>query len=91
MTNPARDMAVKHYTTSRPDLEHQLAFFSALWEAQDAAAADSPTERDTLAPRRAIRNGCAKSSLLRISGRAEFTSLQGASSIELIGNGSLRK
>lgn len=41
MTNPARDMAVKHYSTSRPDLEHQLAFFSALWEAQDAAAADS--------------------------------------------------
>lgn len=41
MTNPAREKAIKHYVTVRPDLEHQLDFFTKLWEAQDTFAEEA--------------------------------------------------
>jgi len=38
MSNVARDKAVKHYVSTRPDLERQLEFFTSLWDAQDEIA-----------------------------------------------------
>lgn len=55
MSNTARTKAIEHYATTRPDLEQQLRFFEALWDAQDeiaeAAAAYEPasTEETTQA------------------------------------------
>ena len=41
MSNTARTKAIEHYVASRPDLEQQLRFFEALWDAQDEIAQDA--------------------------------------------------
>ncbi|MEA5074953.1 MAG: formate dehydrogenase accessory protein FdhE [Coriobacteriia bacterium] len=38
MSNTARTKAIEHYISTRPDLEQQLRFFEALWDAQDDIA-----------------------------------------------------
>lgn len=41
MSNVARTKAVEHYIGARPDLEHQMRFFAALWDIQDEIAAQA--------------------------------------------------
>ncbi|MDY0341527.1 MAG: formate dehydrogenase accessory protein FdhE [Coriobacteriia bacterium] len=41
MSNAARVKAIDHYIAVRPDLEQQLRFFAALWDAQDGFAAET--------------------------------------------------
>jgi hypothetical protein len=50
MSNLARTKAIKHHRDERPDLDQQMTFFEALWDAQDEiavqAAAYTPADGD---------------------------------------------